>query len=306
MSFQLKILGSNSATPAYGRHHSAQLLNVQSHHFLIDCGEATQMQLSRYKCKIQRISHIFISHLHGDHYLGLMGLISTMHLLKRNNDLFIYGQRGLEEIIITQLKYSQTVLNYDIIFKVLDPEQPEVLFQDEVIEVHSFPLDHRIPCCGFLFKEKPKPLRLNKEKLPPGILLTHIIQLKNGEDIYDDAGQLIYSNNEYTLPPRKSRSFAYCSDTKYDESIIPYIQQVDLLYHEATFLEEKEEWAAQTHHSTTVQAAQIAKDADVKTLLIGHYSARYSDLNPFLKQAKTIFDNTRLAIEGEAIAVADL
>ena len=292
--------------PAYGRHHSAQLLNVQNHYFLIDCGEATQMQLSRYKCKTLRISHIFISHLHGDHYLGLMGLIFTMHLLRRKSDLYIYGQKGLREIITTQLKYSDTVLNYNIQFRQLDPSQPELLFQDNTVEVSSFPLFHRVPCCGFLVKEKPKPLRLNKEKLPPKLSLAHIAQLKKGEDLYDDQGQLLYKNTELTLPPRKSRSYAYCSDTKYEEAIIPHIAGVDLLYHEATFLNAKEMWAAQTFHSTTTQAAEIAKKAEVGQLLIGHYSARYNDLTPFLAEAKAVFDNTKLATEGEAIDVPDL
>lgn len=305
MSFQLKILGSNSAMPAYGRHHSAQLLNVQNHHFLIDCGEATQMQLSRYKCKTLRISHIFISHLHGDHYLGLMGLIFTMHLLRRESDLFIFGQKGLRDIITTQLKYSDTVLNYNIIFRELNPEKPEIIFEDGTIEVKSLPLYHRIPCCGFLFKEKPKPLRLNKERLPPNMLLKHIAQLKRGEDVYDDEGNLLYRNSDITLPARKSRSYAYCSDTKYEESIIPHIKDVDLLYHEATFLNAKEMWATQTFHSTTTQAAEIAKKSGAKTLLIGHYSARYNDLTPFLSEAKAVFENTKLATEGEAIDIPD-
>ncbi|UII31721.1 ribonuclease Z [Fulvivirga ulvae] len=306
MSFQLKILGSNSAMPAYGRHHSAQLLNVQNHYFLIDCGEATQMQLSRYKCKTLRISHIFISHLHGDHYLGLMGLIFTMHLLRRKSDLYIYGQKGLRDIITTQLKYSDTVLNYNIRFKELVPHQPELLFEDNSVEVSSFPLFHRVPCCGFLFKEKPKPMRLNKEKLPQKISLAHIALLKKGEDIYDDEGNLIYRNADLTLPPRKSRSYAYCSDTKYEESIIPNIAGVDLLYHEATFLNAKEMWATQTFHSTTTQAAEIAKKANVGQLLIGHYSARYNDLTPFLTEARAVFENTQLATEGEAIDIPDL
>ncbi|ELR73258.1 Ribonuclease Z [Fulvivirga imtechensis AK7] len=306
MSFQLKILGSNSATPAYGRHHTAQLLNVQNHYFLIDCGEATQIQLSRYKCKTQRINHIFISHLHGDHYLGLMGLIFTMHLMGRQADLHIFGQKGLEEIIVTQLKYSGTVLNYTIIFRELNPALSEILFEDEWVEVKSFPLNHRIPCSGFIIKEKPKPYRIDKEKLPPNLSLVNIARLKKGEDIYDDQGNLVYKNRDLTLPPRKSRSYAYCSDTKYDETIIHYIKNVDLLYHEATFLLEREQWAEQTFHSTTEQAARIALLAEAKQLIIGHFSARYKDLTPFLTEARHIFNNTLLATEGEAIDVPDL
>ncbi|MBL3658589.1 ribonuclease Z [Fulvivirga sediminis] len=305
MSFELKILGSNSATPAYGRHHTAQLLRVKSHNFLIDCGEGTQIQLSRYKCKALRINHIFISHLHGDHYLGLMGLIFTMHLLQRKDDLFIYGQKGLQEIITTQLKYSDTSLNYKIHFHELQNDCSELLFEDKLLTVHSFPLNHRIACCGFLFKEKPKPIRLNKEKLPENISLAQIGDLKKGLDIIDDEGNVLYKNSDITLPPRKSRTYAYCSDTKYDESILPYISDADLLYHEATFLEEKAIWAEKTFHSTTTQAATIAKMAGVKHLLIGHYSARYKDLSPFLNEAKSVFENTSLATEGESTHVPE-
>ena len=305
MSFELKILGSNSATPAYGRHHTAQLLKIRAHNFLIDCGESTQTQLTRYKCKTIRINHIFISHLHGDHYLGLMGLIFTLHLLQRKDDLYIYGQRGLQEIITTQLKYSDTSLNYKIHFHELRTDKPELLFEDKYLTVESFPLNHRIACCGFIFKEKPKPLRLNKEKLPENLTLAQIGTLKKGEDVLSESGDLIYKNSDLTLPPRKSRSYAYCSDTKYDESIIPIIKGVDLLYHEATFLQEKAFWAEQTFHSTTEQAAGIAKAAKVKQLVIGHYSARYKDLTPFLEEAKSVFDNTYLATEGESIHIPE-
>lgn len=291
--------------PAYGRHHSAQLLNVQHHYFLIDCGEATQMQLSRFKCKASKINHIFISHLHGDHYLGLMGLIFTMHLLKRTDDLYIYGQKGLREIITTQLKYSETILNYKIRFTELQPGESQLLFEDNIVEVHSFPLFHRIACNGFVVKEKPKPLRLNKEKLPKDLSLLNIARLKRGEDATDMHGQILFKNEELTLPPRKSRSYAYCSDTKYEEAIIPYIKGVDLLYHEATFLSDRLKWAQQTYHSTTHQAATIAKKADVGQLVIGHYSARYNDLTPFLAETKEIFSNTLLATEGETIEVSE-
>ncbi len=305
MPFKLTILGSNSATPAYGRHHTAQYLNIGSHHFLIDCGEGTQERLNIYKAKVQRINHIFISHLHGDHYLGLMGLIYTMHLLKRTKDLNIYGQRGLKEIITTQLKYSDSRLNYRIQFCEMQASKSELLFEDDTLEISSFPLNHRIPCSGFLFKEKKKPLRLSKEMLPENISLAHIALLKKGEDVYDEDGELLYKNNEYTLPPRKSRSYAFCSDTKYDESIIPYIQDVDLLYHEATFLAEKHQWAELTFHSTTHQAGKIAKKAGAKQLVIGHYSARYKDLTPFVTETKEAFENAILSVEGETISLSE-
>ncbi|MTI40415.1 ribonuclease Z [Fulvivirga lutimaris] len=305
MPFNLTILGSNSATPAYGRHHTAQYLNIGSHHFLIDCGEGTQERLNIYKAKVQRIHHIFISHLHGDHYLGLMGLIYTMHLLKRTKDLNIYGQKGLKEIIVTQLKYSDSRLNYKINFRELQPKKSELLFEDDTLEITSFPLNHRIPCSGFLFKEKPKPLRLSKENLPENIALAHIALLKKGEDVFDEEGNLLYKNKEYTLPPRRSRSYAFCSDTLYDESIVPHIKGVDLLYHEATFLADKYPWAELTFHSTTHQAGEIAKKAEVKQLVIGHYSARYKDLTPFITETREVFENSILSVEGETISLSD-
>lgn len=305
MSFSLTILGSNSATPAYGRHHTAQYLQIQKNTFLVDCGESTQLQLSKYKCKTQKIDHIFISHLHGDHYLGLMGLLFTMHLLKRDKELHIYGPKGLSEIITIQLKYSGSTLNYDLIFHELSSSEKQLIFEDTTAEVFSFPLNHRIPCTGFLFKEKTKSVRLNKNKLPPNLPLLQIAMLKKGEDVYNENGKLIYRNSDLTLPPKKSRSYAYCSDTKYDESIIEHIKNVDLLYHEATFLEGKAIWAEKTFHSTTDQAGKIAEAAKVDKLLIGHYSARYKDLTPFLEETKKYFANAELAIEGEIIDIPE-
>lgn len=305
MSFSLKILGSNSATPAFGRHHTAQLLSVQKHNFLIDCGEGTQERLIKYKNKPFNINHIFISHLHGDHYLGLMGLIFSMHLMRRTADLYVYAQHGLQEIITTQLKYSNSPLNYKIIFRELKPGESELLFEDELISVHSFPLVHRIPCSGFLFREKPKSIRLNKELLPDKISLADIGTLKKGEDLIDDNGNVLYKNSDLTFPPRKSRSYAFCSDTRYEEGLISYIKNVDLLYHETTFLDEGKEWAELTFHSTTKQAAEIAKKANAERLLIGHFSARYRDLSPFLAEAKEVFEGSYLATEGETFEVKE-
>jgi len=305
LTFRLKILGSNSATPAYGRHHTSQLLNIAHHHFLIDCGEAAQIQLQRFKCKPIRINHIFISHLHGDHYLGLMGLIFTMHLLGRKKDLHIYGQHGLDEIITLQLKYSDTRLNYNIRFHLLDPTKEVVIFEDDILSVTSFPLKHRIPCCGFRFSEKAKPRRMNKELLPDKIGVSEIQLLKEGRDVLDDEGNIKYAFKKITLPPRRSRSYAYCSDTAFDPDIIQYIKGADILYHEATFLNEREFWATKTFHSTTSQAATIAEKAEVGRLLIGHYSARYRDLTEFLQEASDIFPRTMLATEGETIDIPD-
>lgn len=263
------------------------------------------MQLIKYRVKAQKINHIFISHLHGDHYLGLMGLISTMHLQGRTADLFIYGPPGLAEIITLQLQYSQTVLNYKIKFQELDTAIRKVIFEDAVLSVETIPLNHRIGCAGFLVREKPKKRRIIKEKLPEDFSLQNILKLKNGEDIVDEEGNTLFRNEDMTLPPRKSRSYAYCSDTKYEENIIEQIKNVDLLYHEATFLSDREDRARQTFHSTARQAATIAKKAAVGQLLLGHYSIRYRELQPLLIEAREVFENAHLAIEGESIEISE-
>jgi ribonuclease Z len=262
------------------------------------------MQLSKYKIKFTRISHIFISHLHGDHYLGLTGLLSTMHLNKRTEDLFLFGPAGLAEILILQFKYSDTRLNYKIHFRELTQDR-EVIFENENLTVETIPLNHRIQCTGFLFREKSKKRRLNKEVLPADLTVQQIIRLKKGEDLYNQQGELLYLNQDLTLPPKPSRSYAYCSDTKYSACILPQIQQVDLLYHESTFLDEEAARASETFHSTARQAALMAKQANVKQLILGHYSSRYKDLTPFLEEAKEIFPNAILSVEGEDIEVKE-
>lgn len=304
MSFRVSILGSNSALPAYGRNHSAQLIQIEDMHFLMDCGEGTQLQLTKRKGKFQKITHIFISHLHGDHFLGLMGLLYSMNLNKRTTPLHLYSHRGLDDIITTQLRHSQTYLNYDVVFHVL--EESRKIFENEKVEITNFPLNHRILCSGFRFQEKKKPLRIDKEKLPDDIKLQYIALIKQGEDVFDEYGNILYDHRDYTLPPKRSRSYAYCSDTAFDESIVPFIKNVDLLYHESTFLNKHQERADNTYHSTAEQAAKIAKAAGVKQLLLGHYSARYRDITPFADEAKLIFKNSRLAIEGETIEISDL
>ncbi|MEQ9412652.1 MAG: ribonuclease Z [Cyclobacteriaceae bacterium] len=306
MSFQLTILGSSGALPAYGRFPSSQYLNIQRHHILIDCGEGIQTQLKRFSIPSQKIDKIFISHLHGDHYLGLMGLLFSMHLNRRTNDLHLYSQPGLDQIITLQLKYSKSVLNYKLIFHTIPERNTVCLYEDKTLTIHTIPLKHKVPCTGFLFREKPKLRKINKEVLPKDILLAHIAKLKLGEDVYNDEGKLQYKNQDYTLPPRPSFSFAYCSDTAYDEGIVEQIKEVDLLYHEATFMQEHEDKAAITLHSTTLQAAKIASLAKAKCLLIGHYSARYRALNALQEEASSLFKNTKLAIEGETIDLEKL
>ncbi len=299
MSFQLKILGSSSAVPAYGRNHTAQILQIYNNFYLIDCGEGTQLQLKKYKVKINKINAIFISHLHGDHFLGLFGLISTMSLLGRTKDLYVFGPRGLSDIITTQLKYSETILKFELIFETLGKDVNEEIFNFSNITVETIPLSHRIQCNGFLFREKPKPRKLIKEKLPELITKLQIADLKQGRDVLDDDGNVIYKNEDYTNAPAIARAYAYCSDTIYKEDIVPIIKNVDLLYHESTFLHEMLERAESTFHTTAHQAGLIAKMADVKKLIIGHYSSRYKDLTPFIEEAKAIFPDTDLAIDGK-------
>ena len=238
---------------------------------MIDCGEATQYQLRRYKIKFQRINHIFISHLHGDHYFGLMGLLSTMHMLGRTNELNIYGPPELKEIIDIQLKYSDAHLRYSLLYHALQYKSAEVIFEDEKLSVETIILRHRIPCCGFLFREKQCRNTVSRDAI-------------NG-----------VSTNRVSTPPR---SYAYCSDTAYSEDIIPQVSNVDLLYHETTFMHDMLKRAEETYHSTTIQAATIAMKAKVKKLLIGHFSARYKDLEPLLKETKSVFKDTVLAEDG--------
>jgi len=297
--FELTILGTSSAAPTRNRQPTAQVLNVNDRLYLIDCGEATQIQLKRYKIKFSKIDHIFISHLHGDHYLGLLGLISSMHLEGRTSDLHIYGPKGLDEIINIQLKYSQSQLKYAIHFNEVDTEINKVLLSNNQITVSSIPLKHRIPCAGYLFQESQKQRKIRKDKLEEyQIPINQINDIKDGADYITESGEII-PNDELTLPPAPSRSLAYCSDTAYHEDIIPIIQGVDLLYHEATFMEDLSDRAHETNHSTTIEAGRIAHKAKVKKLIIGHFSARYADLEPLLEETKTVFENSYLAIEGE-------
>lgn len=305
MSISLKILGCNASIPAHNRNQTSQYLSIMQNSFLVDCGEGTQLQLKKYKIKANKIDHIFISHLHGDHYYGLMGLISSMHLFGRKKDLYIYGPPGLSEIISLQLKHSNTSLNYKIFFTEWTPNTSELLFENTQLTVHSFPLNHRVNCSGFLFKEKPKKRRINKNKLPENISPLQIIKLKNGEDVTDDAGNVIYKNSIYTSNAYPSHAYAYCSDTKYDENILAYIKEADLLYHEATFMSDMTERAEVTFHTTTKQAGEIARKANVGRLIIGHYSTRYKDLTPMLEETQEVFPNTELAIEGKIYTLED-
>ncbi len=303
MPFELTILGSSSATPTQNRHPTAQVLNIRERFFLIDCGEGTQSQLVRYKIKYSRIGHIFISHLHGDHYLGLMGLLSTMHLQGRNNEIHIYGQQELMDIIELQLRLSQTVLRYNLIFHPVKNYSGTIILEDEDLSVSTISLNHRIPCTGFLFKEKPKPRKLLINKMKQyNIPFKYYAGIKNGENYEDDFGNII-PNKELTISAGRPRSYAFCSDTVYLEHLADEVRGVDLLYHESTFMHDLLDRAKATFHSTSIEAATVAKNAGVQRLVIGHFSARYKDLAPMLEEARTIFPESELALEGRKFVV---
>ncbi|MFN0049614.1 MAG: ribonuclease Z [Cytophagales bacterium] len=293
-----KVLGAGSATPVLGRYPSAFALTLENETFLIDCGEGTQWRMLEYGVKHSKINQIFISHLHGDHFLGLVGLISTLNSLGRKQELTVFAPIGLKEILSVQFKYQGTRLEYGLIINELDANTIIRIAENKKIEIFAFPLVHRIETYGFLFKEKPKERNLIRGKLPENILLLHIHTLKNGLDVIDENGNIIYKADEFTLPLEKGKSFAYCSDTAYSETLLPFIADVDLLYHETTFLEEKEQRATETYHSTAMQAATIAQKANVKQMVIGHFSSRYKDVEPFLSESTSIFPNITLAYGG--------
>ena len=305
MPFEVTILGSNSAIPVYGRHHTAQFVKIQNSHFLVDCGEATQLQLQRFGLKSQKIDAIFISHLHGDHYLGLVGLLSSLHLQGRTRDIHLYAPPELSELITVQLRISDTTFRYQVHFHPLKADASELIFENNKIEVTSIPVQHRIPCHGFIFKEKEHPIRIDKRKLPEDIKLTEIATIKKGEDVYDANGKIKYDFKKMSLQRRKSRSYAYITDTIYLPELSEVLMGSDLMYHEATFLTEKELKATETYHATAGQAAMLARDSNVGQLIIGHFSARYKDLTPLQDEARKIFKNTSLAIEGKTFIVTN-
>ena len=303
MNFEVTILGSSSATPIYQRHPTAQVVNVHERLFLIDCGEGTQMQLNRYKIKYPRIHDIFISHLHGDHYLGLMGLLSSMHLQSRPDPVNLYCPKDLKEIIDVQLKHSDTRLRYELVYHFTDSKTPKIIYDNEDLSVETIILNHRIDCTGFLFREKPRKRKLLGDKLEKySVPRTYYTALKSGEDFINEKGERI-PNAVLTTDPKPPCSYAYCSDTIFDERTIEQVKNVDLLYHESTFLHDKEERAKETFHTTARQAGIIARQAGVKRLIIGHFSSRYKDLYPLLEEAKLEFPNTTLAQEGDKFEI---
>ncbi len=298
---KLTILGCHSATPRWNSNPTAQVLEVKGHLFLIDCGEGTQVQLRRFKVKFSRIRHIFISHLHGDHFFGLVGLISTFRLLGRESELHVYGPKGIKEAITLQLKLGKSWTNYALIFHELESKDSQQIYEDDSVTVHTIPLRHRVYCNGFLFKEKLGERKLNIDAAKKAnVSMSYYEKIKQGFDVTSESGQLI-SNSELSLEPDAPKSYAFCSDTAYEPKIIPQITNSTLLYHESTFLSEHQELAEKTKHSTAMEAAQIAKDAKVTALLLGHYSGRYGDYEVFRKEAQQVFENVELAEDGKSI-----
>lgn len=303
MNFTVTILGSGAALPTFSRNPTSQYIECNNRHILIDCGEGTQMQMRKYGVKFQRISHILISHLHGDHFFGLVGLLSTMHLLGRDSGITIYGPIGLEEIIKSQLEIAGARLDFGLTFVPLDGKTPGLLFEDKLIEIHTFPLKHRIPTNGFIIKEKQKEYSLLGDAFKAdGLSMTFIPKFKNGENVVDENGVTLYFE-EYTTPPPTPRSYAFCSDTAYYESVIPDIENADLLYHEATFTEIHRARAKATFHSTAMDAAKIALKANAKRLILGHLSARFENGNEHTAEAKTIFENVEVVEDGNVYEI---
>ncbi|WP_431157966.1 ribonuclease Z [Winogradskyella poriferorum] len=295
---KLTILGCHSATPRTNTNPTSQVLETQNHMFLIDCGEGTQVELRRHNIKFSRIKHIFISHLHGDHYFGLVGLISTFRLLTRETELHIYAPKGLKEVITLQMKLSDSWTNYPLIFHELESKTSQLIFEDDKVQVYTVPLDHRIYTNGFLFKEKVGERKLDiNAAVDAKIDKAYFRKLKLGADVYNEEGRLI-KNTEVTKDPVKPKSYAYCSDTAYSEALVPLIKDVDVLYHESTFLNKNEDLCKSTKHSTARQAAIIAQKANVKKLILGHYSTRYKDYQLFKSEAQEVFSNVALAQDG--------
>jgi len=292
----ITILGNNSAIPAFDRSPTAQVLQTADESYLIDCGEGTQMQMSKYKIRRSRISRIFISHLHGDHYFGLMGLLTSMSLLGRIQELHLHAPKSLEAILNLQLKVADTTLSYKLHFHPIIKEG--IIVDDNKISVECFSVKHRIECWGFLFREKKNLRKVNAERAALyEIPAAFYEKLQQGQNYINKKGTII-TNEEVTTAAPKAKSYAYCADTIYDESLVSKIKNVDLLYHETTYLKNLKERAATRFHSTTIQAANIALLGEVKKLIIGHFSSKYPTLDEFLPEAKEVFENTELALEG--------
>lgn len=298
MNFAVTILGNNSALPAHGRHPTSQVVTFHDRLYLVDCGEGTQMQMSAYKIRRSKIHHLFISHLHGDHYYGLIGLLNSYSLQSRVQPLHIYCPEPLEKIINIQLENAATLLSFPITYTFLKPEQHQVILTEQDLVVEAFPTNHRIPCFGFLFRQVHKKRKINPAKaiqydVPPSFFG----HLQDGEDYITPDGEKIF-NKMITDEPPPAKKYAFCADTRYDERLLPFISGCDLLYHETTYLHDQCAHAVNRYHSTSMQAATMAEKAGAKRLLVGHFSSKYASLMPFLEECRSIFPSTDLAEEG--------
>ncbi len=296
---KVTILGCYAATPRTITNPTAQVLEMQGRMFLIDCGEGTQVQLRKKKIKFSRINQIFISHLHGDHFYGLIGLISTFMLLNRQTDLHVYGPKGIKEVILLQLKLSNSYTGYNLYFHELESSESEIVYEDDKVVVRTIPLVHRVYTNGYLFEEKPGSRKLRIGAIEDlGIDRCYYQKIKNGSDITMDDGTVI-SNESITYDPDPTKSYAFCSDTQYNEAMLPIIKDVDVLYHESTFLDSEAHLTERTKHCTAKEAATIALKANAKTLLLGHYSTRYTDITKFKEEAETVFSPVKLGDDGK-------
>ncbi len=303
MKFSVTILGSSSALPTSKRFPTAHLLNVDERFYLIDCGEGTQIQLRRFKQPFNKIKHIFISHLHGDHIFGIFGLVSSLELLGKKDELNIYAHKEFENVLAFYEQFYDRKISFQINHRIIDSKQTTVIHEDKKIQVTSFPLIHKTPVAGFLFKEPQRERNIKKEAVEKyQISIKEIHEIKRGSDCIDADGKII-PNKEITLPPYKSRSYAFITDTISRESVIPVIENADLLYHEATFRHDDLSRARNTCHSTGLQAAQIAKKSKPAKLLIGHFSARYKDITPIIEEAKSVFPETIAVNDGDTYSV---
>ena len=303
--FELHILGCGSALPTTRHFPTSQVLNIRDKLYMIDCGEGAQLQFRKSRLKFSRLNHIFISHLHGDHCFGLLGLISTLNLLGRTAELHIYSPKGLDLLLRPMLEFFNHQMTYQVIFHEFDTAEPAMIYEDRSITVTTIPLRHRLPCCGFLFAEKPRPSHIVREMIDfYQVPVYELNRIKNGADFVTSEGEVI-ANSRLTRPSDPPRSYAYCSDTCYLPDLAMKLKGVDLLFHEATFAEADAARAKETFHTTATQAAQLAKDSEAKALLIGHFSARYDDETNLLEEASAIFPATRLAQETLCVQVGE-
>ncbi len=302
-SFKIHILGCGSALPTPKHYASSQVVEIRGKMFMIDCGEGTQIQLRRSRIKFQKISNVFISHLHGDHCFGLIGMVSTFGMLGRTAPLHVYAPADFENMLNAQIEMFCRGLEYEIVFHAVDTEKSYIVYEDRSLSVSTIPLKHRIPCCGYMFREKPILPHIRREMLDfYNIPLSRFNNIKNGEDWITEEGEVI-KNSILTKPADPPRSYAYCSDTAYMPELWKIVKNVNVLYHESTYASDNEDMARMYYHSTSQQAAYVAKNADAGKLLLGHYSSRYANEDVLLDEAVKIFPNSVLSHEGQTIDV---